>query len=68
MTKVGRAYEEKVHIIGYFLNRAKLSGCGKLKLDTEAETFKVYSELPEDITNAFIKKISKRTIRVYLKN
>ena len=31
-----------------------LSGCGKLKLDEEAETFKVYSELPEDITNAFI--------------
>lgn len=36
-----------------------LSGCGKLKLDTEAETFKVYSELPEDITNAFIKDFEK---------
>lgn len=36
-----------------------LSGCGKLKLDSEAETFKVYSELPEDITNAFIKDFEK---------
>lgn len=36
-----------------------LGGCGNIKLKEETETFRVYSELPQDITNAFIKDFEK---------
>lgn len=36
-----------------------LGGCGKMKLDEEVETLKVYSELPEDITKAYIEDFEK---------
>ncbi|MGL5206036.1 MAG: extracellular solute-binding protein [Acidaminococcaceae bacterium] len=35
-----------------------IGGCGKMNLE-EVETFKVYSELPEEITNAFIEDFAK---------
>lgn len=44
-----------IFLIAFFT----LAGCGKMKLEEEAETFKIYSELPEDITNAFVKDFEK---------
>ena len=44
-----------IFLIAFFT----LVGCGKMKLEEEAETFKIYSELPEDITNAFVKDFEK---------
>ena len=44
-----------IFLIAFFT----LAGCGKMKLEEEVETFKIYSELPEDITNAFVKDFEK---------
>ncbi|MGE4589581.1 MAG: extracellular solute-binding protein [Acidaminococcaceae bacterium] len=46
-------------VVAFLIALIALGGCGRMKLNEDAEIFKVYSELPEDITNAFINDFEK---------
>ena len=48
-----------ISVIIFLIALIILGGCGKMNLDEEVETFKVYSELPEDITKAYIEDFGK---------
>ena len=48
-----------ISVIIFLIALIILGGCGKMNLDEEIETFKVYSELPEDITKAYIEDFGK---------